>query len=120
MGKHEMPTKEYTKVKTSENYSKEENDEDQKDESSSRTLTASPIGTEGDFVIKEKPEKQSDENQKKEIQTYLELKAKESKEDQKKENQTSVKSKIKESKENQTSVESTVKESEENKKKENQ
>merc|ERR1711915_367140 len=84
-----------------------------------RTKTALPIGTEEDLVIKETPEKQSNGNQKKEIQTSLELKEKESKENKKKENQTSEESNIKESKKNQTSVESTVKESKENKKKEN-
>merc|ERR1711915_358237 len=117
--KQEMPTKEYTKMQNSENYTREEKEEDQKDDLSSRTKTALPIGTEEDLVIKEVPEKQSNGNQKKEIQTSLELKENESKENKKKENQTSEESNIKESKNNQRSVESTVKESKENKKKEN-
>merc|ERR1711915_686767 len=78
-----------------------------------------PTGTEEGLVIKATPEKKSNGNQKKEIQTSLELKEKESKENKKKENQTSEESNIKESKNNQRSVESTVKESKENKKKEN-
>merc|ERR1711915_874344 len=106
--KQEMPTKEYTKMQNSENYTREEKEEDQKDDLSSRTKTALPIGTEEDLVIKETPEKQSNGNQKKEIQTSLELKEKESKENKKKENQTSEESNIKESKNNQTSVESKV------------
>merc|ERR1711915_1105069 len=101
------------------NYTREEKEEDQKDDLSSGTNTALPIGTEEDLVIKETPEKQSNGNQKKEIQTSLELKENESKENKKKENQTSEESNIKESKNNQRSVESTVKESKENKKKEN-
>merc|ERR1711915_803768 len=110
----EKPTKEYTKMQNSENYTREEKEEDQKDDLSSRTKTALPIGTEEDLVIKETPEKQSNGNQKKEIQTSLELKEKESKENKKKENQTSEESKVKESKENKkkenrTSVESKVK-----------
>merc|ERR1711915_264033 len=117
--KQEMPTKEYTKMQNSENYTREEKEEDQKDDLSSRTKTTLPIGTEEDLVIKETQEKQSNGNQKKEIQTSLELKEKESKEYKKKENQTSEESNIKESKNNQRSVESTVKESKENKKKEN-
>merc|ERR1711915_375090 len=78
--KQEMPTKEYTKMQNSENYTREEKEEDQKDDLSSRTKTALPIGTEEDLVIKQTPEKQSNGNQKKEIQTSLELKEKESKE----------------------------------------
>merc|ERR1712083_544394 len=117
--KKEMPTKEYTKMQNSKNYTREVKEEDQKDDLSSRTKTALPIKTEEDLVIKETPEKQSNGNQKKEIQTSLELKEKESKENKKKENQTSAESNKKESKNNQTSVESTVKESKENKKKEN-
>merc|ERR1711915_114212 len=102
--KQEMPTKEYTKMQNSKNYTREEKEEDQKDDLSSRTKTALPIGTEEDLVIKETPEKQSNGNQKKEIQTSLELKEKESKENKKN---------------TQRSVESTVKESKENKKSEN-
>merc|ERR1711915_1125014 len=81
---NKMPTKEYTKMQNSKNYTREEKDEDQKDDLSSRTKTALPIGTEEDLVIKETPEKQSNGNQKKEIQTSLELKEKESKENKKK------------------------------------
>merc|ERR1712083_572541 len=96
--KQKMPTKEYTKMQNSENYTREEKEEDQKDDLSSRTKTALPIKTEEDLVIKETPEKQSDGNQKKEIQTSLELKEKESKENKKKENRTPVESKVKGSK----------------------